>query len=64
MKTIIEKKVVPLARMMFIEKEGLTREQLVIEATGPYSLEEKDDCFVVRNDDCCKSIMVTVKASI
>lgn len=58
----MEKKMVPLARMLFIEKEGLTRDQLVVEATGPYSIQEKEDCFVLRNDDCCKAILVTVKA--
>lgn len=62
MRVIMENKLVPLARMLFIEKENLSREQLVIEASGPYSLEEKEDCFVLRNADCCKAIMVTVKA--
>jgi len=61
MKTLFENKMVPLSRMLFVEKNDLNIEQLVIEATGPYSLYEREDCFVIRNDDCCKAILVTVK---
>lgn len=61
MTTLVANKTVPLGRMLFVEKEGYTREQLEIEASGPYTLDEKEDCFVIRNADCCKAIMVTVK---
>lgn len=61
MVTLAKNKTLSLGRMLFVEKGAYTKDQLEIESTGPYKLEEKDDCFVVQNMDCCKSIMVTVK---
>lgn len=62
MRVLYQDYLVPLGRMLFVEKEGnIKREQLVVEATGPCEIMEKDDCFVIRNADCCKNIMVTVK---
>lgn len=62
MVTLAENKSVPLARMLFVEKQGYTKDQLVIESSGPYTLTENENCFVIRNADCCKAILVTVKA--
>ncbi len=54
--------IIPLNRMLFIPKEGnLKIEDLIIETEGPYRLFEKDDRIIVKNDDCCKSIKVTIK---
>lgn len=62
MTTLAANKTVPLGRMLFVDKQGLTKEQLLIEASGPYTLAENEECFVIRNADCCKAILVTVKA--
>ncbi len=59
---LAKNKTLSLGRMLFVEKDGYNKDQLEIESTGPYKLEEKDECFVIQNMDCCKSIMVTVKA--
>ncbi len=54
--------IVPLGRMLFIPKDGnLKKEDLIIEASGQYKFAEKPDCYVIKNDDCCRSITVTVK---
>ncbi|MDH7480234.1 MAG: hypothetical protein QHH02_09505 [Syntrophomonadaceae bacterium] len=59
---VIKQATIPLNRMLFIPKDGnLKLEDLVIETEGPYQLFERGDCFVVKNDDCCRSINVTVK---
>ncbi|HBQ28647.1 hypothetical protein HX99_01785 [Peptococcaceae bacterium SCADC1_2_3] len=55
-------KQVPLGRMLFVPKQNYRLEQLEVEASGPYRLNEKEDCFVIQNMDCCKAILVTVKA--
>lgn len=60
MELLVKNKIIPLARVLFFEKQGYNKEQLIIEASGPYSLEENQECFVLRNMDCCKAIMVTV----
>lgn len=53
---------IPLNRQLFIPKEdGLVKEDLIIETKGDYKLIEKPDCFIIQNDDCCRSIQVTVK---
>jgi len=53
---------IPIGRMLFIPKDGnLSKNDLEIEANGQYQLMEKPDCFVVKNAECCRSIMVTVK---
>lgn len=54
--------IIPLNRMLFIPKDGdIKMEDLIIETEGPYKLFEKDDRIIIKNDDCCKSIKVTVK---
>jgi hypothetical protein len=60
---LADNKTVPLGRMLFVEKQSYTKEQLLIEASGPYNVIEKDDCFVIRNIDCCRAISVTVKVT-
>lgn len=61
MKILAKNKTVPLGRMLFVDKGSYTKDQLEVESTGPYKLEEKENCFVIQNIDCCKAIMVTVK---
>jgi hypothetical protein len=47
--------------MMLIPKDGsLSKEDLIIEANGQYQLMEKPDCFVIKNAECCRSILVKV----
>jgi len=59
---LLKKAIVPLARPLFIPKEGgLTKEDLIIESSGNYRLFEQPDYFVIKNDECCRSIQVTVK---
>jgi hypothetical protein len=60
--TLAANKVVPLARMLYVPKQGFRREQLVIEASGPYALHENEEHFVIQNKDCCRAILVTVRA--
>jgi hypothetical protein len=62
MATLATNKQVPLGRMLFVPKQSYRLEQLEVEASGPYRLDEKEDCFVIQNMDCCKAILVTVKA--
>jgi hypothetical protein len=58
---ILKESGIPLGRMMLISKDGtLTKEDLVIEANGQYQLLEKPDCFVIKNAECCRSILVKV----
>ncbi len=52
---------IPIGRMLFIPREGnLKKEDLEIESNGQYSLIERPDCFVVKNGECCRSILVKV----
>lgn len=52
---------IPIGRMLFIPKEeGLTKENLEIEANGQYQLIERPDCFVIKNAECCRSILVKI----
>lgn len=58
---ILKEAGIPIGRMLFIPREGdLKREDLEIEANGQYSLIERPDCFVVKNTECCRSILVKV----
>lgn len=53
---------IPIGRMLFIPKqEGLTRDDLVIESNGQYQLSEMPDRFIIKNTECCRSILVKVK---
>ena len=52
---------IPIGRFMIVNKtEGLTRDDLVIESNGQYQIMEKPDAFLIKNAECCKSIMVKV----
>lgn len=62
MSVLAENKIISLGRMLFVPKGQYSLDQLEIEATGEYRVGEKDDCFVIQNLDCCKSILVTVRA--
>ena len=54
--------IVPLSRQLFIPKDNnLKMEDLIIETEGAYRLYEKDDRIILQNDECCKSIKVTIK---
>lgn len=54
--------VIPLGRMMFIPKQdNLALADLVVETEGQYILSERGDCFVIKNDECCRGIKVTVR---
>lgn len=62
MRILKENVIIPLGRMYFIPKEdGLKAENLIIETVGKYKVFDKPDCIAVHNDDCCKSIKVTIK---
>jgi hypothetical protein len=54
--------IIPLNRQLFIPKEGsLKMDDLIIETDGDYRLFEKDDHIIVKNNDCCRAIKVTIK---
>jgi hypothetical protein len=36
-------------------------DDLIIETDGDYRLFEKDDHIIVKNDDCCRGIKVTIR---
>lgn len=60
--TIIKQSVViPLGRPLYIEKAGMTRDDLEIESSGDFLLQERPDHFIIKNDECCRSIQVTIK---
>ena len=53
---------IPIGRMLFIPRqEGLSKDDLVIESNGQYQLSEMPDRFVIKNAECCRSILVKVK---
>jgi len=61
MMSLIKKTVIPLGRPLYIPKEdNLSLDQLEIESTGSYQLIDKEDYVVIKNDECCRSIQVTV----
>jgi hypothetical protein len=52
---------IPIGRFMIIDKkDGLTKEDLVIEANGQYAIQERPDAFIIKNAECCRSILVKV----
>lgn len=61
MAALAENKIIALGRMMFVPKRSLRMEQILVEASGPYELSENENCFIIQNKDCCKSILVTIK---
>jgi hypothetical protein len=58
---VLKESGIALGRMMLIPKSGsLKKDDLIIEANGLYQLLEKPDCFVIKNTECCRSILVKV----
>lgn len=58
---ILKESGIPLGRMMLVpKKENLKKDDLIIESNGQYELLEKPDCFVIKNTECCRSILVKV----
>ena len=58
---IIKEGAIPIGRMLFIPKQGnMTKEDLQIESSGQYTVTEMPDRFVIKNGECCRSIMVKV----
>jgi hypothetical protein len=52
---------IPIGRFMIVPKQdGLTKDDLVIEANGQYAVQERPDAFIIKNAECCRSIMVKV----
>ncbi|MEN6390732.1 MAG: hypothetical protein ABFD04_09975 [Syntrophomonas sp.] len=59
--TVLKKTIIPLGRPLFIPKEGnLTIDDLEIETAGAYQLIDKPDHIILKNDECCRSIEVTI----
>ena len=46
--------------MIINKTDGLTKDDLLVESNGKYLIQEKPDAFLIKNDECCKSIMVKV----
>jgi hypothetical protein len=58
---ILKEAGIPIGRMLFVPREGnVTKDDLIIEANGQYQIAERSDCFVIKNAECCRSIMVKV----
>lgn len=63
--TIIKQSVViPLGRPLYIQKDGMTSDDLEIESSGDFLLQERPDHFIIKNDECCRSIQVTVRRKV
>jgi len=59
--TLIKDVTIPLGRPVFIPKDGnITMENLEIESSGDYLVIERDDHFIIKNDECCRSIQVKI----
>lgn len=62
MAIIKEDYLLPLGRKLFIPKEGFeSKDDLIIETEGDYILIERPDHIIVKNDDCCRSIKMTIR---
>ncbi|HWP97560.1 MAG TPA: hypothetical protein VN426_12010 [Syntrophomonadaceae bacterium] len=59
--SIIKNTVIPLGRPLYIPREGMSKEDLEIESSGNYLVIEKPDHFIIKNDECCRSIQVIIK---
>jgi hypothetical protein len=54
--------IIPLNRQLFIPKtDNLSIDDLIIETDGDYRLFEKGDHIIVKNNDCCRGIKVTIR---
>jgi len=52
---------IPIGRFMIVDKkDGLTKDDLIIEANGQYQVTERPEAFIIKNAECCRSIMVKV----
>ena len=52
---------IPIGRFMIVPKQdGLAKDDLVIEANGQYAIQERPDAFIIKNAECCRSILVKV----
>jgi hypothetical protein len=52
---------IPIGRFMIVDKKGgLTKDYLIIEANGQYQVTERPEAFIIKNAECCRSIMVKV----
>ncbi len=52
---------IPIGRFVIIDKkDGLTKDDLIIEANGQHAIQERPDAFIIRNAECCRRIMVKV----
>ncbi len=52
----------PLGRQLFIPKDGFeSKDDLIIETEGDYIIIDRPDHVIVKNDDCCRSIKLTVR---
>jgi hypothetical protein len=59
--TILKKTVIPLGRPLFIPKDdNLTVDDLEIETSGAFRVIDKPDYIIVKNDECCRGIEVTI----
>ncbi len=55
---------IPIGRMLFIPRgdNNLKKDDLLIESNGQFQLIERPDCFVIKNAECCRSILVKVNS--
>lgn len=59
---VLKEAAIPIGRSVFIPKKGdISLADIEVEANGQYQIIERPDCFVIKNAECCKSILATVK---
>ncbi|MCR4400873.1 MAG: hypothetical protein QHH05_01920 [Syntrophomonadaceae bacterium] len=59
---VLKEAAIPIGRTLFVTKPGeMSKDDIIIEATGQYQVAERPDCFVIKNAECCRSITVKVK---
>lgn len=61
MKVLAKNRILSPGRVLFVDKKTCAKDQLEIESTGSYRVEENENCYLIKNTDCCRNIMVTVK---
>ena len=60
--SVLKKGTIPIGRMLFIPKEGdISKDDLEVDASGQFQINEMEDRFVIKNAECCRAIQVTVK---
>jgi len=60
MTKLISNRAIPIGRSIFIPRSNLKKEQLHVEANGEVDIRERDEFFIVRNLECCRSVIVSV----